>query len=120
MRSQVGLLQSPNGQVRLKSQTVWDYHQPQPPSRGFFHFKTDLLKVQYSGTLKFFNSQRDNGGFGFICRHGADIDDFVHISAMRDAGVNPDRLENDVTRLAYDLVQDSKNQKMKATNVRLI
>jgi cold shock CspA family protein len=76
--------------------------------------------VQYSGTLKFFNSQRGNGGFGFICRDGADIEDFVPISAMRDAGINPDRLENDVTRLAYDLVQDSKNQKMKATNVRLI
>jgi cold shock CspA family protein len=76
--------------------------------------------VQIQRNFKVFRSQRGNGGFGFICRDGADIDDFVHISAMRDAGINPDRLENDVTRLAYDLVQDSKNQKMKATNVRLI
>jgi cold shock protein len=80
----------------------------------------ELLTVQYTGTLKFFNHQRGNGGFGFICRDNSNIEDFLHVTALRDAGINPDCLENDVTRLLYDLIQDSKSQKMKATNVQLL
>ena len=76
--------------------------------------------MQYSGTLKFFNNQRGNGGFGFICRDGSDVDDFFHVTALRDAGINPDCLVNDVTRLAYELIEDPKNRKLKATNITII
>jgi CspA family cold shock protein len=76
--------------------------------------------MQFSGTLKFLNHQRGKGGFGFICRDGEDIDDFIHISALDEAGIKPESLEGGKTRLAYDLVQDRKNQKLKAANVSII
>jgi cold shock CspA family protein len=72
----------------------------------------------YTGTLKFFRSDRPNGGFGFIKRDNSPVDDFLHISAL--PGINADALADGFTRFSYELVADAKNGKNKATNVRII
>jgi cold shock CspA family protein len=77
--------------------------------------------VQFSGTLKFFNSDRANGGYGFIIRDDdPTINDFFHVTTLNLAGIRPECLEAGVTRFSYDLMDDPKNGKTKATNMRII
>ena len=48
------------------------------------------MSTQYRGSLKSFRSDRPGGGFGFLRRDDSNIEDFLHASALRDAGINPD------------------------------
>jgi cold shock CspA family protein len=91
-----------------------------PPARRY-HLSNKLeIRVQYQGTLKFYKSERPRGGYGFVCRDNSDVDDFIHVSALHEAGINPDSLEEGVTRFAYELVEDQKNKKTKVTNVKIL
>jgi len=56
-----------------------------------------------SGTLKFFN---DDKGFGFIAPKGGGKDIFVHISAFRQAELEPE----EGMRLFYDVTEDGRNK----------
>ena len=78
------------------------------------------MSTQYRGTLKFFRSDRPGGGFGFLRRDDSNIEDFLHASALRDAGINPDSLEDGFTRFSYELTEDPKTKRPKAANVRIL
>jgi cold shock CspA family protein len=78
------------------------------------------IRVQYQGTLKFFKSERFRGGYGFLRRDNTTIDDFLHVSALHSAGINPDSLEEGVTRFSYALIEDPKNKKTKATDLKIL
>jgi cold shock CspA family protein len=73
-----------------------------------------------TGTLKFFRSDRPAGGYGFIARDGSSIDDFLHISSLRESLINPDALVDGATRLSYEVESDSRNGKLKAVNLRVL
>lgn len=62
------------------------------------------------GTVKWFNSTK---GYGFIQPEKGGKDVFVHITAVRDAGLQ-DLYDNQV--VSYDLVQ--KDGKVSASNLR--
>jgi cold shock CspA family protein len=86
---------------------------------AIIHFGVNMQR-QYAGTLRFFkHSDRPYAGFGFISRDDANVDDFVHVSAFDEAGIKTDALENGVTRIHYDLIEDKKKKKMKAINLKL-
>jgi CspA family cold shock protein len=72
--------------------------------------------VEY-GLLKFFNHER---GFGFIAPDDGGPDVFVHVSDLENSRINIDLLENNKTRLSYELVKDLKKDKFKATNLRVL
>jgi CspA family cold shock protein len=61
------------------------------------------------GTVKWFNSKK---GFGFIQQDGSDKDVFVHITAVKAAGI----YLNEGTRVEFDIV--SKNGKDSAENLK--
>jgi cold shock CspA family protein len=84
--------------------------------RGFRVSENNRL----TGKLKFFRSDRAAAGYGFIARDGVPLDDFIHISSVRDSGIRPESLEDNVTRFSYELVEDPKNRKLKAVNLKII
>lgn len=65
------------------------------------------------GSLKFFDQ---NKGFGFIVTDDVGPDVFLHASAVRSAGINPEALV-DGTRLSFDVQQDNKG--LKAVDIAL-
>lgn len=77
---------------------------------------------RYQGVLKFFKSERERGGYGFIVRdggRGGDGDDFVHVRDLAESGVRPEMLKDGQTRLSYRMAQDERNQKYKAVDIRI-
>jgi len=64
------------------------------------------------GTVKFFN---DAKGYGFIQPDTGDGDAFVHISAVKRAGLQTLRQDQ---RLSFDMEQDRRG-KMSAVNLKL-
>jgi cold shock CspA family protein len=97
------------------------FYQPAANEGGFFIFDMELFGMpQYTGQLKFWSRTRASRSFGFICRDNSDVQDFLHISALHAAGVNVESLQDGVTRFAYDLAADERNQKTKCVNVKLI
>jgi CspA family cold shock protein len=62
------------------------------------------------GTVKWFNSKK---GYGFIQQDGSDKDVFVHITAVKEAGI----FLNEGTRVEFDVV--SKNGKESAENLKV-
>jgi CspA family cold shock protein len=62
------------------------------------------------GTVKWFNSKK---GYGFIQQDGSDKDVFVHITAVKEAGI----FLNEGTRVEFDIV--SKNGKESAENLKV-
>lgn len=65
-----------------------------------------------NGTVKWFNPTK---GFGFIAPDEGGADVFVHISAVKAAGLNS---LDEGQRLSYELV--TKNGKTSGDNLRLI
>ncbi|MDR1009262.1 MAG: cold-shock protein [Rickettsiales bacterium] len=63
-----------------------------------------------TGTVKWFNSKK---GFGFIAPDGGDKDVFVHITAVKAAGI----FLSDGSRVSYDLV--TRGGKESAENLKL-
>jgi cold shock CspA family protein len=78
------------------------------------------VSERLTGQLKFFRSDRPGGGYGFIARDGVPLDDFIHITAVRDSGIRPESLEDGVTRFSYQLIEDPKNRKLKAVHLKII
>ena len=66
----------------------------------------------YTGTVKWFNSQK---GFGFIQPTNGSNDVFVHISAVERAGMGS---LNEGQTLTYDVVADRRSGKSAADNLR--
>jgi CspA family cold shock protein len=64
------------------------------------------------GIVKWFNSQK---GFGFIQPANGGQDVFVHISAVERAGMS---ILNEGQNVTYDIVQDRRNGKSAAENLR--
>jgi len=64
------------------------------------------------GIVKWFNSQK---GFGFIQPANGGQDVFVHISAVERAGMS---LLNEGQNVTFDIVQDRRNGKSAAENLR--
>jgi len=64
------------------------------------------------GVVKWFNSQK---GFGFIQPANGGQDVFVHISAVERAGMS---LLNEGQNVTFDIVQDRRNGKSAAENLR--
>jgi len=64
------------------------------------------------GTVKWFNSQK---GFGFIQPANGGQDIFVHISAVERAGLSS---LNEGQSVTFDVVQDRRNGKSVAENLR--
>ncbi|PBC04628.1 cold-shock protein [Mesorhizobium sp. WSM3860] len=65
-----------------------------------------------TGTVKFFNSTK---GFGFIAPETGGADVFVHISAVERAGM---RTIVEGQKLSFEVVQDRRNGKSAAENLR--
>jgi CspA family cold shock protein len=65
-----------------------------------------------SGTVKFFNNDK---GFGFITPDEGGNDVFVHITAVKDSGM--DAL-SDGQRIAFDTEPDRTGKGPKAVNLR--
>jgi len=65
-----------------------------------------------TGTVKFFNNDK---GFGFITPDEGGKDVFVHITAVKDAGM--DSL-NDGQRISFDTEPDSRGKGPKAVNLK--
>jgi cold shock protein len=59
-------------------------------------------------------------GFGFIKPDSGGPDHFVHCSDVQRSRLNPDQLEDGVTRLSYELEEDSKKGKSKAVNITIL
>ena len=64
------------------------------------------------GVVKWFNSQK---GFGFIQPANGGQDIFVHISAVERAGLSS---LNEGQSVTFDVVQDRRNGKSAAENLR--
>ncbi|HWM80964.1 MAG TPA: cold-shock protein [Pseudolabrys sp.] len=67
-----------------------------------------------TGTVKFFNA---NKGFGFIQQDNGQPDVFVHISAVEQSGMSS-LVEGQ--KLQYEIVQDNRNGKSAAANLRAV
>lgn len=65
-----------------------------------------------SGTVKFFNNDK---GFGFITPDEGGNDVFVHITAVKDSGMEE---LSDGQRIAFDTEPDSRGKGPKAVNLR--
>jgi CspA family cold shock protein len=66
------------------------------------------------GIVKWFNSQK---GFGFIQSANGGPDVFVHISAVERAGMST---LNEGQSVIFDIVQDRRNGKSAAENLRAV
>ena len=66
------------------------------------------------GTVKWFNGKK---GFGFIEREDKEKDVFVHISAVKEAGIQK-LFEND--KVEFELSDDAKGKGPSATNLKKI
>lgn len=64
------------------------------------------------GTVKFFNATK---GFGFIHPDNGGEDIFVHISAVERSGMS---MINEGQKLSFDVVQDRRNGKNVAENLK--
>ena len=69
--------------------------------------------MSLQGKVKWFNPIK---GFGFIERDDKQKDVFVHISAVKEAGIK--LLEND--KVQFDLREDEKGKGPSATNIKKI
>ena len=47
-------------------------------------------------------------------------DDFVHVRDMVESGVLPEMLKDGVTRFSYRLEEDSRNQKLKCVDLKIL
>jgi len=65
-----------------------------------------------TGTVKFFNADK---GFGFITPDDGDKDVFVHITAVKEAGMADLR---DGQRVSFDTEPDSRGKGPKAINLK--
>ena len=65
-----------------------------------------------SGTVKFFNNDK---GFGFITPDEGGNDVFVHITAVKDSGMDD---LTDGQRVSFDTEADSRGKGPKAINLR--
>ena len=65
-----------------------------------------------SGTVKFFNNDK---GFGFITPDEGGNDVFVHITAVKDSGMED---LSDGQRIAFDTEPDRRGKGPKAVNLR--
>ena len=65
-----------------------------------------------SGTVKFFNNDK---GFGFITPDEGGNDVFVHITAVKDSGMDD---LTDGQRIAFDTEPDRRGKGPKAINLR--
>lgn len=74
------------------------------------------MPTEFHGTLKFLHPAR---GYGFISSDDGP-DHFVHRTDLERSSVNCDLLQDGATRLSYTLEQDSKNQKLKAVDLRIL
>lgn len=66
-----------------------------------------------SGTVKWFNHEK---GYGFIANDEGGDDLFVHFSAIVSDG---HKTLADGQKVTFDIEKDPKNNKLRATNVRL-
>jgi len=66
-----------------------------------------------SGTVKFFNADK---GFGFLSPNGGGADIFVHISALKDSGLESLREGQIVT---FETAPDPRGKGPKAINIRI-
>jgi hypothetical protein len=46
--------------------------------------------------------------------------DFLHASALRQSGINPEALVGGETRLEYEMVEDPDDNKFKATDIKIL
>ena len=70
--------------------------------------------MSLQGKVKWFNPAK---GFGFIERDDKEKDVFVHISAVKEAGIQK-LLEND--KLEFELSEDAKGKGPSAVNIKKI
>jgi cold shock CspA family protein len=73
------------------------------------------MSNEFHGTLKFMHAR----GFGFIVSDDGP-EHFVHKTGLTRSQINCDLLQDGHTRLAYNLEQDSRNQKLKAVDLRIL
>lgn len=66
-----------------------------------------------NGIVKWFNSQK---GYGFITNDNGGDDVFVHFSAIESNGF---KNLDEGQRVTFDIEKDPKNNKIKASNVRV-
>ena len=66
------------------------------------------------GTVKWFNATK---GFGFIQPDDGGKDTFVHISAVKRAGMSS---LNEGQKVSFDLVADRRSGKLSADNLKAI
>jgi cold shock CspA family protein len=80
------------------------------------------VSERFTGVLKFFDKGPTGRGFGFIFRDGSNetIQDFVHISALDSAGINPDSLKEKVTRFSYAMEEDRVKKKRKCADLKIL
>ena len=76
---------------------------------------TSLFNIGYAaeGTVKWFNHDK---GFGFIQPDNGDDDVFVHISALKKAGIH--RL-NDGQKVSYE-VEEGRNGRTSAEQIKIL
>ncbi|MEM9106125.1 MAG: cold-shock protein [Pseudomonadota bacterium] len=67
-----------------------------------------------TGTVKFFNTDK---GFGFIKPDNGESDIFVHISAIKDSGLET-LLENQ--KVSYETEPDRRGKGPKAVNLTIV
>jgi cold shock CspA family protein len=74
-----------------------------------------MSEERHAGLLKFLHRTR---GFGFAIRNDG-TQDFLHIRSLRDSGVDLDCLVDGETRLSYRMIEDTRNSKYKAIDIRI-
>ncbi len=72
----------------------------------------EIKTMKHTGTVKWFSPEK---GYGFICPDGGGKDVFIHMSALRIAGI--DNL-NDNQKVEYEVVKDKGRES--ATNIVVI
>ncbi len=65
----------------------------------------------YKGTVKWFNAEK---GYGFITNDETGEDVFVHFSAIQSDGY---KSLNEGQKVNFDMEQDERSNKMRASNV---